>query len=100
MPEQPKLDWPALMEEALTVQGSLGNVYSRFHDYSFANQLLFLSQGVHEPVASFSRWKSLGRQVMRGARAKEVIVPIIITDRRASTVPAETEPPVAEEPTE
>ncbi len=77
MPET-KLDWPKLMEEALTAPGNLGNVYSRFHDYSLTNELLFFMQGIHEPVASFSRWKALGRQVLKGARAKEVIVPVLV----------------------
>src|SRR5258708_34933892 len=37
-------------------------------------------RGLDEPVASFSRWKSLGRNVLRGSRAKEVIVPVIINE--------------------
>lgn len=49
--------------------------------------LVFRMQGIHEPVASFSRWKSLGRHVLRGARAKEVIVPVIINE-----APPEDEP--------
>jgi hypothetical protein len=75
-----KLDWPKLMEEALTAPGNLGNTYSCFHDYSLTNELLFLMQGLREPVASYSRWKSLGRQVRQGARAKEVIVPVLIKE--------------------
>jgi hypothetical protein len=64
--------------EALTTPGNLTGIYDRFHDYSLTNMLLFRIQGLHEPVASFSRWKSLGRHVLRGARAKEVIVPVLI----------------------
>jgi hypothetical protein len=75
-----RLDWPKLMEEALTAPGNLGNTYSRFHDYSLTNMLLFRMQGLYEPVAPFSRWQSLGRHVLRGARAKEVIVPVIINE--------------------
>src|SRR5215472_13745880 len=70
-----------LLEEALTAPGHLGNVYSRFHDYSITNELLFLIQGLHEPVASYSRWKSSGRQVRRGAKAKEVVVPVLINEQ-------------------
>jgi hypothetical protein len=77
------LDWPKLMQEALTAPGHLGNTYSRFHDYSLANLLLFRMQGLFEPVAPFSRWKSLGRSVLRGARAKEVIVPVLIHEAPA-----------------
>ena len=80
MPET-KVDWPKLLDEALTAPGNLGNVYSRFHDYSITNMLLFLMQGIREPVASYSRWKSLGRQVVRGARAKQVIVPVLVNEQ-------------------
>jgi hypothetical protein len=75
-----KLDWPKLMDEALTAPGHLGDTYTRFHDYSLTNMMLFRMQGVFEPVAPFSRWKSLGRHVLRGARAKDVIVPVLITE--------------------
>jgi hypothetical protein len=69
-----------LLETALRVEGNIGNVYSRFHDYSITNMLLFLMQGVREPVASYSRWKALGRQVVRGAHAKDVIVPVLVQE--------------------
>lgn len=78
--EQPKLDWTALMEEALTAPGNLGDTYNRFHNYSLTNNLLFLMQGVREPVASYKRWQSLGRHVIKGARAKEVIVPLLVNE--------------------
>jgi len=74
------VEWSALLDEALTAPGSLTGVYDRFHDYSITNMLLFRMQGIHEPVASFSRWKSLGRHVLQGARAKEVIVPVLINE--------------------
>lgn len=35
-------------------------------------------QGVREPVATWPRWKKLGRHVLRGAKAKEIIRPIIV----------------------
>src|SRR5258708_17818530 len=86
--EQNTLPWQQLLDEALTAPGNLTGVYDRFHDYSLTNMLLFRAQGIHEPVASFSRWKSLGRHVVRGARAKEVIVPVLI---REPAEPAEGE---------
>jgi hypothetical protein len=76
--EPTKIEWQQLLDEALTAPGSLTGVYDRFHDYSLTNMLLFRMQGIHEPVASYSRWKSLGRQVLKGSRAKEVIVPVLI----------------------
>lgn len=80
MPET-KLDWPQLMEQALTAPGNLGNVYSRFHDYSLTNELLFLMQGMHEPVGSRSTWRELGRTILNGARPKKVIIPVLIREQ-------------------
>jgi hypothetical protein len=78
--EQTKIEWNKLLDEALTAPGNLGNVYNRFHDYSITNMMLFLMQGIREPVASYSRWKSLGRYVVKGAKAKEVIVPVLVNE--------------------
>jgi hypothetical protein len=78
--EQNTLPWQQLLDEALTAPGSLTGVYDRFHDYSLTNMLLFRMQGIHVPVASFSRWKSLGRHVVKGSRAKEGIVPVLINE--------------------
>jgi hypothetical protein len=47
-------------------------------------------QGISEPVASFKTWKSLGRHVVRGAKAKEVIVPVLVNEPVPE--PAEDEP--------
>lgn len=77
---QTRIDWNKLLDEALTAPGNLTGVYDRFWDYSFGNMMLFMMQGIHEPVASFSRWKSLGRHVIRGSKAKEVIVPILVNE--------------------
>lgn len=80
-----RIDWTKLLDEALTAPGNLGNTYNRFHDYSLTNMMLFLMQGLHEPVASYSRWKSLGRQVKQGSRAKEVIVPVMVNEDQPPT---------------
>lgn len=76
MPEQKKIDWNQLMAEALTMPGNMQGVYDRFYTYSFANMLLLRLQGVREPVATYKRWQQLGRQVLSGAKAKEIIVPL------------------------
>jgi hypothetical protein len=89
MAEQTKVDWPRILVESLTAPGNLTGVYDRFWDYSFGNMMLFRMQGIHEPVASFSRWKALGRHIIRGARAKEVIVPILVNEKLPE--PAEDE---------
>lgn len=74
------IKWRSLLEDALTAPGNLGDTYPRFHDYSLTNMMLFRAQGLFEPVAPISRWKQLGRHVKRGARAKEVIVPLLVNE--------------------
>jgi hypothetical protein len=78
--ERQQLDWQRLLNEALTTPGNMTGVYDRYHDYSLTNMLLFHLQGIHEPVASFSRWKSLGRHVLQGSQAKDVIVPVLVKE--------------------
>lgn len=77
-PPLANLDWHGLIDKALTMPGNVGNTYNRFYNYSFLNQLLLLEQGVTEPVATYERWKQLGRQVLRGSKAKTIIRPIIV----------------------
>jgi hypothetical protein len=77
------LDWSKVLETALTSPGNLGDTNSRFHDYSLTNIILFRMQGLFEPVASYATWKRLGRQVVRGSRAKDVIVPILVDEQAA-----------------
>lgn len=76
--ERRDIDWQGMIDTALTAPGSLSSSYNRFHEYSFNNQILLYMQGVREPVATYNRWKSIGRQVLRGSRAKEILRPIII----------------------
>lgn len=71
-------DWSSLIEEALTVEGSLGNTYNRFYNYSLGNMLLMRMQGLREPVATYKRWKELGRHVIKGSKAKAIVRPITV----------------------
>ena len=74
---QPReIDWAKIIETALTAPGNVGNVYNRFYEYSFLNQMFLRMQGVYEPVATLKRWNAIGRTVLQGSKAKEVIVPI------------------------
>ena len=72
-----KLDWHQLIEETLTMPGSLGNTYNRFVNYSFMNQVLLYVQGVREPVNTYNRWRQMDRQVIKGSKAKTIVRPII-----------------------
>lgn len=63
---QGEVDWRALLDQAMTLPGRLGNTYCRFYQYSLQNQILLWSQGVSEPCAPFSVWKGLGRIPVKG----------------------------------
>jgi hypothetical protein len=61
-----EVDWPALLQQALTLPGQMGTTYCRFYQYSLQNQILLWSQGVTEPCAPFGVWKKLGRIPVKG----------------------------------
>jgi hypothetical protein len=70
-----------LLEEAVTKPGTLMRAYSLFWNYSLGNQILALIQANRRgialgPIASFNRWKELGRHVKRGEKAIELCMPI------------------------
>ena len=77
-PSKREIDWGKLIAVALDTPGSVGNVYNRFYDYSFLNQMFLRMQGVTEPVATYRRWQSIGRQVIRGSKAHAIVRPIVI----------------------
>ena len=52
------------------------DVQSRFHNYSFGNCLLILSQmPTASRVASFNKWKELGRAVSKGEHGIRIFAP-------------------------
>src|ERR1700745_107306 len=70
-----------LLEETVTKPGTLMKAYSLFWNYSLGNQTLALVQATRRgialgPVASFNRWKELGRYVKRGEKAIELCMPV------------------------
>lgn len=77
-----EVDWRALLDQAMTLPGRMGDTYCRFYQYSLQNQILLWSQGVNEPCAPFSVWKGLGRIPMKGGgRAVLHPQPIRKTDK-------------------
>ena len=74
-----KVEWSRLLQEALNSPGSITGVYDRFYSYSYTNCILLMMQGVREPVATYKRWQALGRQVIRGAKAREIITPVPVS---------------------
>lgn len=73
------IDWRATLAEALNAPGGLGDTYTRFYSYSFLNQIRLMMQGVCEPVATYNRWRELGRQVRKGSKAKVVLAPVNVS---------------------
>src|SRR5215831_17092824 len=79
---QDSIQFRQLLEEAVTKPGTLMRAYSLFWNYSLGNQILALIQANHRgiplgPIASFNRWKELGRHVKRGEKAIELCMPIV-----------------------
>jgi hypothetical protein len=72
-----QLRWAELLNDALTMPGSLGITYNRFYNYSFLNIILLYLQGVNEPVATYKRWQEMGRQVKKGSKATSILRPIM-----------------------
>ena len=77
---KPMMSWAALLEDAVKKPGSIHEAYSRFWNYSIANQLLamfqILARGAQPgPLATFKKWKELGRHVKKGEKAISLRIP-------------------------
>src|SRR5215470_12699931 len=78
---QNDIQFRQLLEEAVSKPGTLMKAYSRFWNYSLGNQILALIQANNRgialgPIASFNRWKEIGRYVKRGEKAIELCMPV------------------------
>lgn len=78
-------EWSQILEKALTTPGSIGKQYSRFYRYSLGNTVWLMFQMEPEPVATYERWKAMGRQVKLGSKAKYILRPIMVKDRDGAT---------------
>jgi antirestriction protein ArdC len=72
-----------LLQSAVTEPGIISAAYRQFHTYSLGNQLLAWSQclgrGIQPgPMATYPRWKELGRHVKRGERALTLCMPVTV----------------------
>ena len=86
---KPTVSWAALLDEAVKKPGFIHEAYSRFHNYSMGNQLLALFQCIMRgiqpgPLATFPKWKELGRFVKKGQKALTLCMPL--TCKRTKTV--------------
>jgi antirestriction protein ArdC len=72
-----------LLRSAVTEPGILSAAYQQFHVYSIGNQLLAWSQclarGIQPgPMATFPKWKELGRYVRKGEKAITLCQPVTV----------------------
>lgn len=80
--DETRARWSELLAHAFDNPGELSKAYGLFWDYSLGNQMLALmqchSRGIQPgPIASFMRWKDLGRSVKKGEKAIALLMPII-----------------------
>lgn len=80
------MNYSNYLKEIIRDKGILSSAYSVFHNYSIGNQLMAASQlngrGVElSPIASYKKWRELGRQVKKGAKAIELIMPVTVKDK-------------------
>lgn len=72
-----------LLARAVAEPGVITSAYSAFHTYSISNQLLAWSQCVGRglqpgPIATFPKWKELGRHVRKGEKALTLCQPVTV----------------------
>jgi antirestriction protein ArdC len=73
--------WEELLQKAVSEPGIISQAYSRFHSYSFGNQMLAALQcGARGlplgPIGTFMHWKENGRFVRKGEKAITLCMPI------------------------
>ena len=82
-----------LLRDAMHEPGILSQAYQQFHTYSLGNQLLAMVQ-CHErvvepgPMATYPKWKELGRHVRKGEKALTLCMPVTIK-RKGETADAD-----------
>jgi hypothetical protein len=86
-----------LLEQAVHGPGLIHQGYSAFHDYSLGNQLLALAQCAERnlppgPIATYPKWKELGRHVRKGEKALSLIQPWTRTIERRDEDGATADP--------
>lgn len=83
-----------LLHDAVNEPGIISAAYRQFRAYSIGNQLLAWSQCLQRgiqpgPIATFQRWKELGRHVRRGEKAITLCRPVTV--KRTTTAADGTE---------
>ncbi len=83
-----------LLQSAVNEPGIVSAAYSQFHQYSIGNQVLAwvqcLERGIQPgPMATYPRWKELGRYVRKGEKAIVLCMPVTMK-RKATADTRET----------
>lgn len=97
--EKPKApEWSHLLHEAVSKKGALLGAYRAFHNYSLGNQFIAWMEcqkrGIKPgPIATYTGWKSKGRQVDRGQKAISLLMPITYKKKVKDSDGNETEEP-------
>jgi antirestriction protein ArdC len=76
-----------LLQDAVNEPGIISSAYRNFHSYSFGNQLLAWAQCMQRgitpgPIATYQRWKELGRYVRKGEKAITLCRPVTVKKTR------------------
>ena len=79
----PSTAFADLLERAVNEPGIVSAAYRQFHQYSIGNQLLAWSQCLARdiqpgPLATFPKWKELGRNVRKGEKAITLCQPVTV----------------------
>jgi antirestriction protein ArdC len=79
----PVASFADLLRSAVTEPGILSGAYRQFHNYSLGNQLLAwaqcLERGIRPgPMATYPKWRELGRHVRKGQKALTLCMPITV----------------------
>ena len=79
----PSAAFADLLERAVNEPGIVSAAYRQFHNYSLGNQLLALAQCLARdiqpgPIATFPKWKELGRHVKKDEKAIVLCQPVTV----------------------
>jgi antirestriction protein ArdC len=79
----PVSSFAELLQSAVIEPGIISSAYRQFYSYSLGNQLLAWSQCLERglqpgPLATYPRWKELGRYVRKGEKALTLCMPVTI----------------------
>ena len=94
MHSNPNPTFAGLLRSAVEEPGTLSSAYQAFHAYSLGNQLLAMCQCQAKslqpgPMATYPRWKELGRHVRKGEKALTLCMPITLKRKQEADADAD-----------